>query len=209
MALDNYSNLKAAVRRWTHRTDLDAVMDDIIDLCESEIYFGEEPLKLRLMEARATASLDTSSRFLALPDDFISVRRLKIDLTNGDYTLQYRTPDQLTYEQVDVTGKPQRFTVTTQLEFDRVPDDDYTAEIQYYKKLGALSSAAPTNTLLTNYPNIYLYGCLSAAFVFASEEDKATYWKGAFQQAIRGANMVDQNSAYGPAPQMIFHGSTP
>lgn len=200
MALDNYDNLKASIIRWMGRNDLADLADDFIDIAESRMYANPiANLRLRSMETRSTASTVVGERFIALPDDYLEQRRLKYDLTNkNDVDLEFRTPDQLNLK--DGNGRPCYFTVTSQFEFERPFDEIYTIEIQHFKRLTALSDANTSNDILTNYPDIYLYGSLWAAKQYASEEEEAEYFYNKFIESIAGANEQDMMGRYGPAP---------
>ena len=172
MALDTYSNLKASIIKWSHREDVSPIIDDFINIAESEMYGNSvDPIKLRAMEARATAEADTSSRFLALPDRFLGMRRLSTVNASGNTDIVYMAPEQL--QVPGVSGQPRFFTVTTQLEFDKTPDTAYTVEMAYLAKFLPLDETNNTNLILTDFPNIYLYGSLWALFQYAADEEKA------------------------------------
>jgi len=79
----------------------------------------------------------------------------------------------------------------------------------YFKRTTALDDTNTTNTVLTNYPNIYLQGCLWAAYDFSGEEIKAAERRQSFLAAIRGANKKDQKGRHGPAPVQATDRSTP
>lgn len=213
MPLDNFANLKASIKRRSKRNDIsEDDLADYINQCESEFYNNPvAPLRVRAMEARATASTSTSSRFLELPDLFLQMRRLKLNDpfggSSGDTDVRYYTPEQMPLR--GLSGIPCFFTVTTQLEFDTTPDQEYTIDMQYVNKLTALDDTNTTNYILTNYPNIYLFGSLWALFQDAMEGDVAEYFYGKFIQAIQGANATDQAGRYGPAPVIRKEGYTP
>jgi len=208
MALDNFDNLKASIIQWSKRNDQANMIEDYILIAESEMYANEfEPLRIRAMEARATAAADTASRFLALPDFFLEMRRLNITDSSGNTDVTYMAPEQLAVR--GAGGQPRFFTVTTQLEFDVIPDSTYTIEMQYLRKLTPLSDTNATNDILTNAPTIYLYGALWALFQNAMETDLAEYWYGKFVNSIKGANRQDKQGRYGPAPKMRIEGCTP
>lgn len=211
MSLDNYENLKQEVIDWSHRDDLDLKIDTFIDLAESEMYANQvEPLRLRSEETLVTDTLDstTPSRFLALPAGYQSMRKLSIQITNGEnFELEFRTPGQLNV--LSVVGTPCFFTVTDQLEFDRAPDQDYTVNIQYIQEFTALSDSNTTNDVLTNYPTIYLYGALWALNRFVLEEQKSAEYFQMFISAIKGANLKADLGRYGPSPIQRVEGSTP
>ena len=58
----------------------------------------------------------------------------------------------------------------------------------YYKKLDALSDSSPTNDILTNYPDIYLFGSLAEAELYLKNDQRAGLWDQRFLAGIRGAN---------------------
>lgn len=209
MALDNYSNFKAAIVRLAGRNDIAIdVVDEALTIADAEIYANQQsPLKIREMETRSTASADTASRFLALPDSFLSMRRLKIVADGGDCDIRYRTPEQL--EVYGLSGRPRFFTVTSQLEFERTPDSAYTIEMQYFKRFDIISDSNTTNTILTSYPHIYTYGTLSYVFKFSADEEKSQYYYNEFIKAIAGANFQDKRGRHGPAPVQRTEGPTP
>jgi len=209
MALDSYANLKASIRTWSKRTDAkDALIDDFIDLAEEEMYGNPmSPLLLNAMDTRSTAATSTSERFLALPDGFIEMRRLKLNLSLGDCDVKFMAPDQLRLN--GVSGIPRFFSVTSQLEFDRVPDSAYTVEMQFWSKPTALSDSNTTNTVLTNFPSIYLYGSLWALWMYFKEEELSEFYYGKFIGALKGANKQDKGGRYGAAPFSRMEGVTP
>ncbi len=212
MPLDNFANLKASIKRRSKRNDVqDADLVDYINQCESEFYNNStSSLRLRDMEARATATVSITSRFLELPDLFLQMRRLKLNdpFTGGsDRDIIYYTPEQMPLS--NLVQVPSFFSVTTQLEFNSTPDQAYTIEMQYIKKLAALSDSNATNNILTNYPNIYLFGALWALFQDAMEADVAEYYYGKFIESIDGANTSDQAGRYGPAPTIRMEGYAP
>lgn len=121
--------------------------------------------------------------------------------------LRFRTPEQLNIR--NSVGMPTFFTITDQIEFDRISDQVYPGEIQYYADFTALSSSNTTNTVLTNHPTIYLFGSLWALNVFTEKPQSAASYYQQFINAIRGANNKDKLGRYGPAPVMRVEGQTP
>ena len=208
MALDTYNNLKAAVQDWAHRDDVADKMDDFIQIAEEGMFANPLfPLQLRQMETRSTATTSTTDQFMALPDGFINMRRLKITLAGGDCDVKYRAPDQM--RATNGPGLPGFFTVTSQLEFDRVPDSEYTVEMQYFAKPTRLSAANPTNTILDKHATAYLYGCLWALAEWSNDDQQETKYLARFLGVIEGINKEYKAGRYGPAPVMRIEGATP
>jgi len=207
MALDTFANLKTQIIDFSHRGDISNRIDDFIVLAEEAMYANPDfPLQLRQMETRAEATTGPT-RFLALPDGFITMRRLKLNIGGGSCDVQYMAPDQMAIQ--SASGQPRFFTVTSQLEFDRVPDSTYTVDMQYSAIPTPLSAANPTNIVLTNHPSAYLYGALTALFGWANDTENEANYQRKFFGIIQGINKRYKQGRYGPAPKMRVEGSTP
>jgi hypothetical protein len=129
--------------------------------------------------------------------------------TNADdrWELMFQTPAQMVVK--DAVTRPSQFAVTSQIEFDLTPDQAYTAEMQYWGRTTALSDAEPTNDILTNYPDIYLFGCLWMVAKYGNEPDVAGIYYDDFIQAIRGANQENKSGRYGPTMTRRVKGCNP
>ena len=207
MALDTFANLKTQIIDFSHRNDISDKIEDFIVLAEEAMYANPDfPLQLRQMEARAEATTNTT-RFLALPDGFITMRRLKLNIGGESSDVKYMAPDQMRI--VGASGQPRFFTVTSQLEFDRVPDSNYTVDMQYSAIPTPLSSTNTTNVVLTNHPSAYLYGALWAAFGWANDDAQEAKYLAKFLGIINGINKRYKQGRYGPAPIMRIEGATP
>ena len=202
--LDNYDNLVKEVIDWSHRDDLGVKMPDFIQLAENAMYSNEvEVLTVRSMETISTAL--TAGQYLSLPDDFESARSIRLVTDNNGGELRFQAPEQM-FKRV-ATGKPNFFTVVgNELQFDRVPDSEYTIEIQYYRKAPSLSVAVQTNDILTKHPSIYLYGALAQTYFYSQDNEQAQKYTQLFISAIKGANKADKKGRYGPAPAMSVDG---
>jgi len=99
--------------------------------------------------------------------------------------------------------------IGNEIEFDRVPDSAYTIQIQYYKKPDALTTANQTNSVMTNHPNIYLFGALHQLFMWSEDDAEAVKYFAKMQSVIRGANKANKKARYGAAPYMRVEGVTP
>ena len=199
MALDNYSNLRAAVRSWSNDDSItEDQFNEIISIVESDMYAtGPNPLRIKEMEFRAREATPTADRFLALPADFLEMRRLSIVLDERLVDLTTRSPQSLVA--VTSTGRPTDFSVTSQISFNRPADEAYILEMVYYKRLTSLSSANPTNDILTIYPNIYFFGCIAAAYLLGGEEDKADLFNKKFMSTLIEANSASDMGQFGPS----------
>ena len=200
MALDTFDNLVKEIVDWSHRSDLGVKIPDFIQLAENAMYSNDiEVLTVRSMETISTAL--TAGQYLSLPANFESARSIRLVTGDNGGELRFQAPEQM-FKQV-ATGRPNFFTVIgNELQFDRVPDSDYTIEIQYYRKATPLSATVQTNEILTNHPSLYLFGALTAVFSYALETEQQVKYNAMFISAIKGANKADKKGRYGPAPSM-------
>jgi len=204
MSLSDYNGLVQSIENWSKRDDVSNMTDDFILLAENEINKG---LQLRTNEKRAISTLNTDDRFLVLPDDFLEMRALRCTDGGQFYDMFYRAPE--TMNILGTAGRPFFFTINNRIEFDRIPDKAYVMEMTYYVGLTPLSSTNTTNNVLTAYPDLYLYGCLSELHKWSRDEDTAVYYEQLFQERLATANAQEKRGRYGPAPAMRSEGPTP
>ena len=204
MALDTYDNLITQVIDWSHREDLGPKMPDFIQLAENTMYSNDvEVLTVRSMETISTAL--TVGEYISLPDNFESARGVRLITGSNIGKLTYQAPQQM-FNNV-AAGMPSFFTIIgNQIQFDRVPDSDYTIQFQYYRKALPLTAANQTNEILTNHPNIYLFGTLAAIFGYTQDTEQEIAYINKLIGAIRGANKADKKGRYGPSPAMSLTG---
>ena len=212
MAIATYNDLVEKIIRWSHRKDILDEIPDFISLAETEMFANdEEVLKIRPIEKTSTATLvgtpPNETRFLALPDGFIEQRDFRITVNDDLIPLKYEQPHAMIV--YDGVSRPTRFTVTNQIEFNIVADQDYTVTMKYTAKPDALTSTNQTNAILTSDPNIYLYGALHQVFTWSLDDDQALKYWGKFINAIKGANQRARKGRFGPAPSMKIRGCTP
>jgi hypothetical protein len=204
MALDTYANLKSSIRDWSHRNDMtNARINDYIGLAETAMW---QLLELRDMSTRTTLTTD-GDRFLDLPDGFIKFRRVSALVGGRVDDIKYASPESMRV--INTSGQPRFFTVTSEFEFDRTPDTNYSIEVVYFKELTPLSDSSPTNAVLTRFPDIYLSGALHYLFQFGNFSEESQRYLVQFSDAIKRANKQDRKGRYGPAMAGRKEGATP
>lgn len=169
--ITNYATLQTVAADQAHRADLASRMPRFIQLAENEIF---RTLALRKVEAKSTGT--TSGETLAIPAGCAQLERIEIEASGHKYTLDYTSPNGIE-ALTGSTDLPTRFTVENgAIRLIAAPAGPYTYSIFYVPLLTALSDVAPTNWLLLNYPDVYLWGtCLQIAIFSGEEGDKATF----------------------------------
>ena len=76
-------------------------------------------------------------------------------------------------------------------------------EILYYKSIPALTDSNTTNWLLTNYPDIYLWGCMKMAGVFTRDDDLIRRASTMYDRAVMQMKGDDFDKKYGQGTVQI------
>lgn len=189
MAIDTYDDLKTEIADHLDRDDLATKIDTFIDLAEAR---HKRDLRMREMIRRSTA--DASGRYLALPSSFIGMRTLRL-LTDPVTVLQEVNLYEMNRIRSEDTGKPTWYTVHEEIEFNKTPDDTYTAEMIYYAEFTALSDSNTTNALLARAPDAYLYGALISAEPYLWNDERVTLWAQFYRAAVDRLNGMDRKRA--------------
>ena len=80
------------------------------------------------------------------------------------------------------------------------------AELTYWQAVTALSDANTTNTILTNYPDAYLFGSLKQAVSYTQNGEALSFFNQRFEQALADANTTSENARFtGSNLQMRFN----
>ena len=201
MSLASYADLETAVNNWTKRADLASSTPDFITLAEARL---QREIRSRDMELRFSTTLSSTSDYLTLPTDFLSIRSVFLSSGGVLRPLTYVTPDALilSYPNDSSTSEPSWYTIVgAEMRFGPFTDSAYTTEIWYYKRLAALSSSVPT--LFTNNPDLYLSATLSEAFKFMKDEDRAEYWEGKYQAIKKQVNDTEEAGRRAVGMQMV------
>lgn len=194
MSISTYSELKTAVANWIHRDDLTSLIPDFISLTEARI---ARDLRLRRQVTSSTLTATPGTRGITLPTGWLEFENVTL-ATNPERQLTYVNIEHLDskYPQTSYTGVPAVFSIeANQILLGPTPDDDYTVNILYYAKFDAFSAASDTNWLLTNHPNIYLFGALAEAGTYTQDE-RAQLWEARYAKESQELQTSDDKSQF-------------
>lgn len=194
MAITTYAELKTAVGEWLNRDDLDSVIPTFIALAEAQF---NRNVRHRKMVVRADAELDTP--YFAVPGDWLQTIRFQLN-TNPVVPLLFVTPEQALEESqvYSAAQQPLFYTmVGEQFQVVPTPDGTYDAELLYYGKIPALSDTTTTNWLLTESPDLYLYGALLQSAPYLKEDERIGVWAGLYQKLFDDMMLADERARIG------------
>ena len=195
MAISTYSELQTAVANWLDRDDLTDRIPEFITLCEARF---NRSLRIRAMET-LDISVDTVSgtSTVALPTGYVQMRDINL-ITSPITQLQYLTPEIMNRVHAgSSSGKPETYTIiANKILFGPTPDAVYDISMLYYKTFDALSDSAPTNWVITNAPDVYLYGTLLEAEPFLMNDQRVQLRATALTQSINTLQEQDNKDRH-------------
>lgn len=194
MALDGtYAGLQASVATWMHRTDLTAVIPDFVVMTESRI---ARDLRTLVQITPATLTVTAGSRVVAVPTGWLEFDNLSL-MTNPVANLSFVSLDQMDtqFPEGSGSGAPRVYAMSgTNIILAPTPDIGYTLTASYFTRFPALATAGG-NWLLTNYPNVYLFGVLAEACAYSQDDERAPMWNKRYHDEIAQVQFVDDRAS--------------
>jgi len=195
MTIATYAELQTSIADFLNREDLTAAIPSFIRLAESRI---DREVRHWRMEKRSVADLD--AQYSAIPADFLQPIRLQItDLPTSEVApISTAQMLQLRTDRNDRTGRPTNYALTAGgLELFPTPDQTYASSLVYYGRVPALSVSNTTNWLLTEAPDVYLYGALLHSAPYLKDDPRIAVWEGMFATGISNLNTSSSDAKYG------------
>ena len=188
MAITTYSNLKTTIASYLNREDLTAYLGDFITLAESRL---NRELRVReMVEINTSTNTVAGTQSYDLPTGYLEALTV-IYQSNPFITLRFMANSDFynNYNSSQSSGTPTYFTIVgTKILLGMQPDSAQTLQINHYKKVSALSDSNATNDILTNYPELYLYGALAESSPFLMQDERLQIWAGLYKEALKNAN---------------------
>lgn len=195
--LSTYAGLAGAVSSWLNRNDLDSVVPNFIALAEADIFtrLALDPVLPMLEQVTGTITGEYGNA----PNDLLKVLHLEIvDAGGTTWKVDRYAQANLSASQVDTAVWQQRNSlygarvapiqgytlIGGQMRFFPAPQQDIPYTLTYYQKVPPLTDTNASNWLLASHPNVYLFGALSYACAYLVDEEKATAFAGAFNNAL-------------------------
>lgn len=167
-------SLKTAIASWINRSDLTDEIGNFIQNAEVEFDDDDRIRKLK----RTTLTVDAEPESGDLPDDFESVESLSHEGPTYFGELEEVDHAELAHHKAlyGDTGVPSFYAqVDGSIYFAPESDGSYDLALTYWASLPSLSTTDP-NWLLTERPDIYLYGALVEAAPFLKDDERVGTW---------------------------------
>jgi hypothetical protein len=187
MPISTYADLKSAVADWLERSDLAGRIPDFITLAESRL---NRLFRGRMSEVNTTLAASAGVRIVALPGGFSEA--VSVRLAGCVDPLRFVDPGLI--EARTDAGQPRYWTIDGgALVFERPTDKAYAVTLRHLRKF-VLSDAEPSNPILADYPDLYLFGALLEAAPFLRDADLLALFQTRFDAALREANAKEHEN---------------
>lgn len=194
MSISTYTELQTAVASWAHRTDLNSLIPDFIRIAENRI---KSMADVRGGEIETTLACTPSSQYIALPAGFKSPIALWIGDINPREELQQLLPESLPVN--STPNRPMYWAVDgSNIKFQCPANQAYPIVLRY-ETVFELSDSNPTNYILTNYQDVYLFGALVELASYTADDAALSKWESKFQNSVQlMSNQETSNTEHVP-----------
>jgi hypothetical protein len=185
MAITTYAELQTAAANWLIRGDLTARIPEFITLAEARL---NRVLRARLAESDQALTATLGSRTIVLPTSYSTPQACWVLPPGASDRTELEFQERELMPVSTATGQPYYWTIDgANLAFERPCDQAYAITLGQFGKF-ALSNAVPTNGLLTNAPDVYLFATLCEAGPFLRDADLTSAYEAKLDRAVSDFN---------------------
>lgn len=189
MAISTYTELKSAIGDFLNRQDLDSVIPTFIALAEADI---NRSVRHWRMEERSSGQQSGGDQYMQIPADWVETIRMHV-VGNGTSPINLASIATIADKRArkeDEAGVPTLYAhVRGEFELYPTPVEDTDIELVYYKKLDALGDSQASNWLLSEAPDVYLYGSLVHSAPYLADDARLAVWAQMYSAAVQ--NLID------------------
>jgi len=206
----NYAELRQAIQDYTETTETIFVQNipTFVEQAEERIY---NSVQIPALRRNVTGNVTATNKYLACPDDFLSVYSLAAVDATGRYEYLLNKDVNFirqAYPNPNSTGLPRYYALfgprsgnSTELSFilGPTPDAAYTMELHYFYYPESIVTAG-TSWLGDNYSPVLLYGSLREAYLFQKgEQDLIANVEAKYNEALQQLNRLGTGLERGDA----------
>ncbi len=206
----NYAELRQAIQDYTETTESIFVQNipTFVEQAEERIY---NSVQIPALRRNVTGNVTATNKYLACPDDFLSVYSLAAVDATGRYEYLLNKDVNFirqAYPNPNSTGLPRYYALfgprsgnSTELSFilGPTPDAAYTMELHYFYYPESIVTAG-TSWLGDNYSPVLLYGALREAYLFQKgEQDLIANVEAKYNEALQQLNRLGTGLERGDA----------
>lgn len=200
MTISDYASLLVDAGEYSGREDIAHLFPRFVGLAELKLNRG-----LRVADMEVTDEISLIDGDGTLPPDFLEAREVK---NASGIPIRAISLQQLTNSYMDRSGTaPIGYAIVGRtIKARPISDQDLT--VTYYGRIPALTPSNPTNWLLENAPDVYLYALVNEIAIWGKDVEGATAAQQLMMLALSGLKIEDERGRWGNA-QMVVGGVTP
>ena len=196
MAITNYTTLQSAIADFLNRDDLTAAIPTFIQLAEASM---NRAIRHYKMEARSSGAQSAGDEYGQVPADWLETIRMHVTSQGTSaITLTSRAAmaDIRAKNEDAETKVPYLYChADGQFQFYPTPAEDTDIELLYYQKIPDLATNS-TNWLLSDAPDVYLYGSLLHSAPYLAEDARVAVWAQMYSAAVSNVNSASEQARY-------------
>lgn len=206
MSLANYTELQSAIADYLNRDDLTATIPTFVSLAEAQI---NRDVRHWRMESRSSGQQTGGDEYAQIPADWLETIRFNVS-GNGTSVIELISrADMAAMREAarDASGTIRYYCMAAgQFQFYPTPSADTDVELHYFAKVPALAFNS-TNWLLTDAPDVYLYGSLLHSAPYLQDDARLATWAQLYSAAVARVNASSETAKYsGSGLKMKFRG---
>lgn len=195
MAITNYTELQAAVGRWLSRRDLATVIPDLITIGEASL--KRQECVYKLFTATLTTVPGERDFFITdlgdtpnVSEAVSKIRSLSFINQTRAGTVEITTPERLAEYARTRWGVASSFPLAAALvgkntlRFGPTPDAAYDLDAVLESAVTPLSDGTPSNWLLQEEPDLYLFASLTAAEPYMKNDERLAMWQASLTKGL-------------------------
>lgn len=187
MALTNYTNLQSTIAETLNRDDLTSSIPTFVALCEAAV---NRDVRHWRMETRSNGVQDAGDPYMQVPADWVETIRFSVT-DGGTSPIAMVDPTSMAKSRSatnDQANTPTSYTLEAgQFHLYPTPIAETNVELVYYAKVPNLATNS-TNWLLSDSPDVYLYGSLIHSAPYLQDDARLAVWAQLYSAAVTRLN---------------------
>lgn len=180
----DFSSLKTQIANWLNREDQTNNIPTFIQLAEQTL---ERDMRTRKLFDRGVFLINADGD--EFPNDLDSIESWYLDGPSFYGPIELVPAHVIPSYRVTFgdTGVPRvAANIEGKLRYGPQPDQAYTSQLIYWRKILPLSPTQATNWLILDSPDIYLFASLVEAEPFLKNDPRMALWKDKLEEALEG-----------------------
>jgi len=206
MSISTFAELKSSIADFLNRSDLTTVIPSFISLSEAQINRDVRHWRMdKITAINANAGVSES----ILPENYLETNSVTWTFDSGHpKSLNFVTNKvfaERKYNAQGTLGTPEIFSFKNNanvpahfIQILPAPSSSGFVTIDYMERVPALSDSTTTNWLLSEAPDIYLYGSLLHAAPYLQDDERIAVWAQLYGAAVKQLNESSEKGKFSP-----------